>query len=82
MLSMLDLSYVDDFLPKSEALKILKDSWETRQTRIDELKEKGYPAYTTAIGWAGYSDETVIKKCREAIEIQGFEAFKVKVGTG
>ena len=41
--------------------------------------ETGYPAYTTSVGWMGYSDDEVRACCREAIA-EGWTHFKVKVG--
>lgn len=41
--------------------------------------ETGYPAYTTQVGWLGYSDEKIEKLCKEYMDL-GFTAFKVKVG--
>lgn len=81
LISCLDFSYVDDFLSPEAALKILQDNYDSREARIKELGETGYPAYTTAVGWAGYSDEKVIQCCKDAMAM-GFNAFKVKVGTG
>ena len=80
--SLLDLSYVDDFLSEQDAINILKENYDTRKERIEHMEKEGYPAYTTAVGWAGYSDEKVVKLCKEAKDVQGFNAFKVKVGTG
>src|SRR5436309_1915963 len=39
----------------------------------------GYPAYTTSVGWMGYTDDGVRALCREALE-EGWTHFKVKVG--
>ena len=39
----------------------------------------GYPAYTTSVGWMGYSDDKVRAACRDAIA-EGWTHFKVKVG--
>jgi L-fuconate dehydratase len=41
--------------------------------------EHGYPAYTTSVGWYGFSDETIRKLCREALD-EGWTHFKLKVG--
>ncbi len=46
---------------------------------MQELLDRGYPAYTTSVGWLGYPDEKIRSLCREAIA-QGFSAFKMKVG--
>ena len=39
----------------------------------------GYPAYTTSVGWMGYSDDKIRAACREALA-EGWTHFKVKVG--
>jgi L-fuconate dehydratase len=31
------------------------------------MRRDGFPAYTTSVGWLGYSDEKVRELCREAI---------------
>ena len=79
LLTCLEMSYIEDFMSQNDAYKILEGNFKTREGRIQELLTTGYPAYTTAVGWAGYSDEKVIRLCDEAMA-QGFQAFKVKVG--
>lgn len=81
LISCLDFRYVSDVISPEEALKILQDNWESRKIREKEMIEKGFPAYTTAVGWAGYSDEKVKDLCLQSLK-QGFTAFKVKVGCG
>ncbi len=75
----LDFQYVSDALDKTEALEILKRLEATKGDRLAELKQHGYPAYTTSAGWLGYSDEKIIRRCKEAID-QGFNYVKLKVG--
>lgn len=41
--------------------------------------KRGYPAYTTSVGWLGYSDDKVRQLTKEALN-QGFNHFKLKVG--
>ncbi|KAH8926112.1 mandelate racemase/muconate lactonizing enzyme [Atractiella rhizophila] len=71
--------YISDAITKEEALTLLKEKEKTKQERIDLVTKIGYPAYTTSVGWIGYSDEKVIRLTKEAIA-QGFNHFKVKVG--
>ena len=47
--------------------------------RIEEMKSEGFPAYTTATGWLGYTDEEVVRKVALA-KAEGFTAFKMKCG--
>ncbi len=74
-----DFRYITDALTPEEALAILQKLEPTKERRIEELLRRGYPAYTTSVGWLGYPDEKIRTLCREAIA-QGFSAFKMKVG--
>ena len=78
---MLDFSYVEDALTPAEALEILQEAAPTRVTRAAEMRNVGFPAYTTSTGWAGYPDEK-IKELVEGAKAEGFTAFKMKVGMG
>jgi L-fuconate dehydratase len=75
----IDFRYITDALTPEEALALLEKLEGTKQARIQELLENGYPAYTTSVGWLGYSDEKIRALSREAVA-QGFSAFKMKVG--
>jgi len=51
-----------------------------RKAKLEaDLREKGYPAYTTQVGWLGYTDEKIKELCKKHMDL-GFTAFKVKVG--
>jgi L-fuconate dehydratase len=62
-----------------EAIDILERRQSTRGEREKELLASGYPAYTTSVGWMGYSDEYIRRACQQAIG-EGWTHFKVKVG--
>src|SRR5207248_11725821 len=47
--------------------------------REAEMRQIGFPAYTTGAGWSGYSDEQMRLLCREA-RANGWRHFKLKVG--
>lgn len=79
LLSTLDFRYISDAITKEEALDILKKGRVGKEKREAEILEKGYPAYTTSAGWLGYSDEKIVRLCREALA-EGYTRFKVKVG--
>uniref|UniRef100_A0A8D8QD72 Mitochondrial enolase superfamily member 1 n=1 Tax=Cacopsylla melanoneura TaxID=428564 RepID=A0A8D8QD72_9HEMI len=80
LVNTLDFRYISDLLTKEEALEILKHQRQNDiETKIDRMKTRGYPAYTTATGWIGYSDEKVIELCKKYLAL-GFTAFKIKVG--
>ncbi|KAI7872580.1 putative mandelate racemase/muconate lactonizing enzyme [Spinellus fusiger] len=78
--SLIDFRYITDALTEQEALSILRENASTKAIRETEMREQGYPAYTTSAGWLGYSDEKVKALCREAKE-KGFTHFKQKVGS-
>ena len=75
----IDFRYITDLVTPDEALSMLQELEPTKNTRIQDLLERGYPAYNTSIGWIGYSDEKIRDLCRDALA-QGFTAFKMKVG--
>ena len=75
-----DFTYITDAITPSEALNILKKNETTKQERIDNLLENGYPAYTTSAGWLGYSDDKMRRLCQEA-KAEGFKHMKIKVGS-
>lgn len=45
--------YITDAITKEEALALLKKNEPTKQSRLEEVKKRGYPAYTTSVGWLG-----------------------------
>ncbi len=80
LVNCIDFTYITDALTKAEALALLTEKAATKQERIDQLKAKGYPAYTTSAGWLGYPDEKMRRLCREA-KAEGFTHLKMKVGS-
>jgi L-fuconate dehydratase len=74
-----DFRYITDALTPGEALAILRKLEPTKARRVQELLDRGYPAYTTSVGWLGYPDEKIRNLCRETLA-QGFTGFKMKVG--
>jgi L-fuconate dehydratase len=76
----LDFSYVTDVITPGEALVMLRRNASTKGERESEMRELGYPAYTTSAGWLGYSDEKLRRLVREGIA-SGFSHFKLKVGS-
>ncbi len=79
IVSAIDFRYIADALSPEEALEILHRGKKGQSQRLAELQANGYPAYTTSVGWFGFSDEMVRKLCREAIA-NGWAHFKLKVG--
>ena len=79
LVSCIDFRYINDALTPDEALDLLSRQQRGKGDREARLLETGYPAYTTSVGWFGYSDERIRGLCREAIA-EGWTHFKVKVG--
>ncbi len=79
LIGCIDFRYITDALTPEEALAILRRNAPTKATREAEMRQEGYPAYTTSAGWLGYTDEQMRQLCRQAIA-QGWTHFKLKVG--
>ena len=79
IVELVDWRYMTDALTPDEARRALDRLVPTRAAREAELRERGYPAYTTSVGWLGYSDDKIRRLCREALAA-GFTRFKIKVG--
>ena len=71
--------YISDALSPDDALEILKDGLQGRDERVESIRTRGYPAYTTSAGWLGYSDLKVRELCEEGMA-RGWRHFKLKVG--
>jgi L-fuconate dehydratase len=74
-----DFRYLSDALTPDEALGLLERGAAGRAERIAALRRDGYPAYSTAPGWLGYSDQRLAALCAEAVD-EGFTHVKIKVG--
>src|ERR1700733_10299841 len=79
LVSVLDLSYLDDILSEARALSILREQMPSRAER-EAILRSGYPGYDTSVGWMGYDDNKVTELTKCALG-QGFSAFKLKVGS-
>ncbi|BET02127.1 Mandelate racemase / muconate lactonizing enzyme, C-terminal domain [Nesidiocoris tenuis] len=79
LVSTIDFRYITDVVTKDEAIEMLKKDQPLREQREKDLLANGYPAYTTQVGWLGYSDAKIKTLCQKYLD-QGFTAFKVKVG--
>jgi L-fuconate dehydratase len=71
--------YISDALTPDDAMAILEAGRIGREDRLQQILSRGYPAYTTSVGWIGYSDERVRELCREGVA-NGWRHFKLKVG--
>lgn len=79
LLGVLDFTHLTDVLSPAEASSMLEELCGSRESRMTEILNTGYPAYTTSVGWLGFSDDKLRSLCREAVA-QGWSAFKLKVG--
>jgi L-fuconate dehydratase len=79
LLQAIDFRYIDDALAPQEALDLLTARREGQQDRLRLLQAEGYPAYTTSVGWFGYSEEKIRRLSKEALA-EGWTHFKLKVG--
>jgi L-fuconate dehydratase len=75
----IDFRYLTDALTPESALVMLHDLEPTRARREAEIVRDGYPAYTTSVGWLGYSDEKIRRLSADALAA-GWTRFKMKVG--
>jgi L-fuconate dehydratase len=75
----IDFGYITDALTPEEALHILRSREDGKEQRLAQLRQTGYPAYTTSVGWFGFSDEKILRLCDEALA-QCWTHFKLKVG--
>jgi len=79
LIGAIDFRYIDDALSPEEALDLLRSRRAGQAERLAPLEEKGYPAYTTSVGWFGYSEEKIRRLSKEALA-EGWTHFKLKVG--
>ncbi|MCB9783559.1 MAG: L-fuconate dehydratase [Candidatus Omnitrophica bacterium] len=79
IVSLIDFRYITDAITPEEALALLKKMEAGKESRETELKNEGYPAYTTSAGWLGYPEDKIRRLCREAVA-EGWNDLKIKVG--
>ena len=79
LVSCIDFRHITDAITPDEAVELLERRASTKRNREAELLRVGYQAYTTSVGWMGYSDEAIRDLCRQALR-EGWTHFKVKVG--
>ena len=79
VVSLLDLSYLEEDLTAASALEILQGEQKTRPAREAALS-RGYPGYDTSVGWFQYDDAQLRENAKHALG-SGFRALKLKVGS-
>jgi L-fuconate dehydratase len=75
----IDFRYITDAITPQEALSMFKRQRAGYDKRLALLTKNGYPAYTTSVGWFGFSDQKIKHLASEALN-QGWTNFKLKVG--
>ena len=75
----IDFTYMSDVLTPHEAIALLRKALPGKAEREKEMQENGFPGYTTAAGWLGYSEEKMRRLAREAVA-EGWNHLKQKVG--
>jgi L-fuconate dehydratase len=75
----IDFHHIADAITPHEAHAILQTGSIGWEDRLARLEKNGFPAYTTSVGWLGYSDEKVRALTQEAYA-NGWRAMKMKVG--
>ena len=71
--------YLTDALTPEEAEDWLQQKADSKENRIKYLLRNGYPAYSTAAGWLGYSDEKLRYLAQKLVD-EGWKHIKLKVG--
>ncbi|MYI55725.1 MAG: fuconate dehydratase, partial [Acidimicrobiia bacterium] len=79
IVDLVDWTYIADFVDPGRARELLEDRRPERDARIAEFRRDGLAAYATTPGWLGYSDQKLVRLCREAVA-DGFTTIKLKVG--
>ena len=79
LVSCVDFTYIDDVLTSEEAVAMLRRAAPGKALREREMREHGYPGYTTAAGWLGYPEDKMRMLAREAVA-DGWTHLKQKVG--
>lgn len=75
----IDFRYMTDVLTPEQAVELLSSREPGKAQREADVRREGLPAYTTSVGWLGFSDEEVRGRCRASVE-QGWTRMKMKVG--
>lgn len=79
LVAAVDFRHISDAITPDEAHAILTEGEKGLDERLDLLRDQGFPAYTTSVGWLGYPDDKVRALTRTAVA-EGWRAVKMKVG--
>jgi L-fuconate dehydratase len=74
-----DFRHITDALTPEAAVELLEARMDGRAEREARARRDGLLAYTTSVGWLGFSDDEVRRRAREAVA-GGWTHVKMKVG--
>jgi L-fuconate dehydratase len=74
-----DFRYMTDALTPAQAVALLEERAAGRADREAEMRRDGFPAYTTSVGWLGFTDDEVRRRAQAAVAA-GWTHVKMKVG--
>lgn len=66
--NLIDYKHLSDVITKEEGLALLKKVRPGWEARVKEMKDDGFPAYTTSAGWLGYPEDKIRALCKEYVE--------------
>jgi len=75
----LDLSYLEEVLPREDALNMLRVEESAFKDR-KQILATGYRGYDTSVGWFNYSEEKIRQEIEKSMA-RGFTSMKLKVGS-
>ena len=56
-----DFRYMTDALTPEQAVELLDSAADSREQREAEMRRDGFPAYTTSVGWLGFTDDAEVR---------------------
>src|SRR3954471_11340027 len=74
-----DFRHITDALTPEAAVELLEARVDGRAEREARARRDGLPAYTTSVGWLGFTDDGVRRRARAAVA-DGWTHVKMKVG--
>src|SRR5919199_1737419 len=74
-----DFRYMTDALTPEQAIELLEARAAGRAEREAHVRREGFPAYTTSVGWLGFTDDEVRRRAAAAVA-GGWTHVKMKVG--
>lgn len=75
----IDFKYITDVVSQAEAADLIATARLGAEAREKDVVARGFPIYTTSVGWLGYSDDTIRTLAKKYLA-DGFTSFKMKVG--